>query len=272
MPFTHNGPQWSSGGAIANYSTVLNQLHKTFYELNVGTDFIFPDNTDFSRYKLIVVPPLYIATDELLNKLAAYVENGGHVLMTFKSGFANENSAIRWELAPGPLRQAAGFSYQEFSNLERPLPLKGDPFKAGDNNEVNYWAEFLVLEHAKALAYYDHPFFGRWPAITRNRFGTGVLTYEGSFLSDQLQRKLVLDELKLAGLASDDQNLPSVVRVKHGTNALKKVIHYYFNYSSEPQRFVYRYGPATDLLTLTSIKNNQPLLLEPWGVIIAEER
>ena len=65
------------------------------------------------------------------SKIADYVKNGGHVVMTFKSGFANENSAVRWVRAPGPLREAAGFSYQEFSNLEKPLPLKGDPFKCG---------------------------------------------------------------------------------------------------------------------------------------------
>ena len=118
------------------------------------------------------------------------------MLMTFKSGFANENSAVRWVRAPGPLREAAGFNYQEFSNLEKPLALKGDPFNAGDENKVMYWAEFLQLEHAKALAYYDHPFFGRWPAITRNQFGTGTLTYEGTYLSDALQQDVVRDALQ----------------------------------------------------------------------------
>jgi len=64
--------------------------------------------------------------------------------MTFKSGFANENSAVRWVRAPGPLRQAVGFSYQEFSNLAQPLALKDDPFHAGADNKVAYWAEFLM--------------------------------------------------------------------------------------------------------------------------------
>jgi beta-galactosidase len=36
---------------------------------------------------------------------------------------------------------------------------------------------------AKPLASYDHPFFGKYPAITRNRFGKGTLTYEGSRIS-----------------------------------------------------------------------------------------
>ena len=33
-----------------------------------------------------------------------------------------------------PLREAAGFSYQEFSNLEHPLALRGDPFHVGAEN------------------------------------------------------------------------------------------------------------------------------------------
>ena len=31
----------------------------------------------------------------------------------------------------------------------------------------------ITLDSAKALAYYDHPFFGKYPAITRNEFGKG---------------------------------------------------------------------------------------------------
>ena len=271
MPFTHAGTPFTPGASVADYSTLLKQLHKTFYDLNVGTDFLFPEDADFSRYKLVVVPALYIADDALLTKLADYVKGGGHVLMTFKSGFANENSAARWQRSPGPLREAAGFSYQEFSNLEKPLALKGDPLGAGAENKVSYWAEFLMLEHAKALATYDHPFFGKWPAITRNQYGAGDLTYEGTYLSDALQRKLVLNELAQAGLASADQKLPEKVRVKHGTNALGRKVHYYFNYSSTPQRFTYGYAAGSDVLTKHALAQGGPVVLEPWGVLIAEE-
>ncbi len=163
---------------------------------------------ELAQYKLLIVPSLYVADDALLKKISDYVQNGGHVLMTFKSGFANENSAVRWELAPGPLRKAAGFTYQEFSNLEKPLALKGDPFHVGEENKVSTWAEFLQLETAKPLAYYEHPFFGRWPAVTTNSFGSGTLTYEGTVLSDKLQQAIVLNALRDAGLAGPDQQLP----------------------------------------------------------------
>ena len=104
MPYTHD----RSGG----YSAQVQQLHTALYRANVGADFVFPSTMDFSKYKLLIVPSLYVADDALLKRVADYVHNGGHVLMTFKSGFTNENSAVRWEKAPGPLRDAAGFTYE----------------------------------------------------------------------------------------------------------------------------------------------------------------
>jgi beta-galactosidase len=191
-----------------NYMTILSQMHRSLYELNIGVDFVFPQTTDFSRYKVLLVPPLYVADDHLLTRLAEYVGQGGHLVMSFKSGFTNEYSTVRWERAPGPLREAAGFYYQEFSNLTKALPLEGDPFGVGEDNRVSVWAEFLIPETAEVLARYEDPFLGRFPAITRNKFGKGTLTYEGSYLTMPLQKAVLNEVLKAAGLTGPDQGLP----------------------------------------------------------------
>jgi beta-galactosidase len=273
MPFAlAPAAQWEMGKPVATYSTVVHQLHKAFYDANVGVDFVFPEAADFSSYKLIVVPPLYIANDALLQKLSDYVKGGGHVLMTFKSGFANEDSAARAVRAPGPLREAAGFNYQEFSNLEKALSLKGDAFKVGEDNKVMYWAEFLQLEHAKPLASYDHPFFGRWPAITRNQFGAGTLTYEGTFLSDPLQHAVVLDVLRDARVDGVKQSLPAQVREKSGVNGAGKTLHYFLNYSGTAQSFIYNQGPGIDLLSGRPVSNAKRVELDPWDLAIVEEQ
>ncbi|MBV9269416.1 MAG: beta-galactosidase, partial [Acidobacteriaceae bacterium] len=230
MPFTSSGPQWSGGRPVADYASLVRQFHDALYRLNVGVDFVFPETQDFAAYKLLIVPALYIADDALLERISNYVKSGGRVAMTFKSGFANENSAVRWVRAPGPLREAAGFSYQEFSNLEKPLPLKDDPYHAGTDNKVMYWAEFIMPEHAKPLAYYDHPFFGHWPAVTENQYGSGSLLYEGTYLSDALQRAVLLDVLSRAGMTGPDQSLPASIHAVHGSNRFAKQVNYYFNY------------------------------------------
>jgi beta-galactosidase len=273
MPFTSNATApWAPGQATAGYDSLVKQLHNSLYDLNIGSDFVFPETADFSAYKLLIIPALYIADDALLQKISDYVKNGGHVVMTFKSGFANENSAVRWVRAPGPLRDAAGFSYQEFSNLEKPLPLQGDPFHTGADNRVSYWAEFLVPEHAKALATYDHPFFGKWPAITENNFGTGTLLYEGTYLSDALQTAVLKRELEQIGLAGPDQQLPAAIHVQHGVNRLGKRLHYYFNYSGAEVKVHYAYGAATNLLDGKSAAIAVDFTLGPWDLAIMEEQ
>jgi beta-galactosidase len=254
-----------------NYRTVLGQMYSALYHNDVGVDFIFPETKDLSSYKVVIAPLLYVASDEVLNRLAEYVRNGGHLVTTFKSGFTNEYDTVRWTMAPGPLRKAAGFHYQEFSSLAKPLALKGDPFKTGDGNRVSEWAEMLILEGAHPLAYYDHPFFGKYPAITRNSFGKGTLTYEGTVLSDEIQSRVLLDVLQLAGLKGPDQDLPVSIHVKHGTNREGNAIHYYMNYSSDPQTFKYVYKSGQDLLTKVAVAPSESITLKSWDLVIIEE-
>lgn len=255
----------------ADYRSLMRQIYLALYRLNVGVDFIFPDSVNLAIYRVIVVPPLYVASDAVLNRLAEYVRNGGHLLVSPKSGLCDEYSTVRWTMLPGPLRQVAGFRYQEFSNLLRPLPLKGDPFHVDGENKVSEWAEMLLLEGAQALAYYDHPFFEQYPAITRNRFGAGTLTYVGTVLSDKLEEKLLADVIQLARLIGPDQKLPAAVRVKHGINRQGKNIHYYLNYSKSSQSFDYPYRPGVDLLTEQEIESGNSVTLRPWDLVIIRE-
>jgi len=254
------------------YMTVLNQLYKTLYKLHVETDFVFPQSRNLSEYELIVVPPLYIASDDLLDRLSAYVREGGHLLLSFKSGFCNENSTVRWTMAPGPLREAAGFYYQEFSNLRSPLKLKGDPYGVGEENKVSAWAEYLIPEKAKPLAFYDHPVFGQYPAITLNSHGQGTVTYEGTYLSDKLQEMVVLEALKIAGVGLTDAVLPAVVKAKHATLRDGKAVHFYLNFSGSRQIFPYAYGEGTDLLSGEAASGSQKIILGPWDAAIIKEK
>jgi beta-galactosidase len=188
--------------------------------------------------------------------------------MAFKSGFCDENSTVRAVTAPGPLREACGFSYQEFTTLKQPLALKGDPFKAGPDNRVSLWAKFLHLETCRALAAYDHPVFGAYPAVTRNEYGRGVLTYEGTVLTDGLQDKVVADCLARAGLRTDDENLPAGVKAKHAVLADGAACHAYFNFSAERREFTYGREQGRDLLTGAVFRTGGRIALAPWDCVL----
>jgi beta-galactosidase len=130
----------------------------------------------------------------------------------------------------------------------------------------------LMPDTAKPLATYDHPFFGKWAAITRNQFGNGTFTYEGTHLSDELQRKLLADVVTLAGLAGSDQKLPAAVRVRHGAANSGRQMHYYLNYSDQQVSFPYAYGNGADVLTGKPVVRAASLTLGPWDLAIIEEQ
>ena len=255
----------------ANYMSILRQMYGALYELNVEPDFVPAGDANLSRYKVLLVPPLYSASDEVLQQISDYVKNGGQAVMALKSGFTDEHSTVRDVMAPGPLRAATGFHYQEFTNLAEPERLTPDPYGVGEQNKGAMWEEFLVPDTADVVASFDGPYW-KFPAITRNRYGNGVLTYEGTVVTDALQREIVHEVLKRAGLTGPDQNLPVTVKVRHGRNARGKLLHYYLNFSGEEQSFAYLYGDGSDLLTNTSRREGQPLELKPWDLAIVAEQ
>ncbi len=254
-----------------NYATVMQQMYSALFNLNVEADFVTPATTDLSRYKVLIVPPLYVASDETLERISKFVENGGHVVMAFKSGYTNEYDTVRWQRAPGPLRKAAGFSYQEFSSLAHPVNLKPDRYQLGANNQASAWAEFLTPETAETLASYDHPFFGRFPALTRNKFGKGTLTYEGTAITTELQQAVIRDVIERAGLAGADQRAPEGVRIRHGRNPRGSAIHFYLNFSPASKSVNYAYGNGNELLSGKPAVRGAALTLAPWDVMVVEE-
>ena len=258
MPYTYK----------ENYPIDL--VHKSLYFQNIETDIIPCDKiTDFSGYDLLVIPPLYVATDKLLEAIDRFVYEGGYVVMMHKSGYCNEHSAVRATCAPGPLRKACGFYYQEYSTINN-LKLKDDPFLLGKENCVSDWYEFLIPETATPLAYADHPFFGKWPVVTENKYGKGKLVYIGTYPSQGLLDKLVKQVAVEAGIiSSDEYTFPVIVR--SGVNSAGKQLHYVFNYSDRPCQFASKYFSALELLTGKNVKQGDKMAIEAWGVAILQE-
>jgi beta-galactosidase len=262
-------PEQTSG-----YMSTLRQLHRALYQADMAVDFLPADAPaqSLSRYSLLVIPSLYVADNPTLERIAAYVHAGGHVLATFKSGVANEDDAIRWERLPGPLREVAGFSYQEFTSLKTEVALKGDPFEAGSQGVALDWAEFLVPTTAQVLARYDDPVIGRWPAVTRNRYGQGTFTYEGSAVSDRLQYAIVRRTLEQTGLAGILPSGPGAVRTRRALDAQGRTLRFIMNFSSDEARYHYPYREGTDLLSKQPVTQGADLAIPAWDLRIIRER
>jgi beta-galactosidase len=259
-------------GARENYNDILRPYYDALYKMNVGMDFIdATKNPDLSNYKLIIVPALYAASDDVLKKLNQFVKDGGHVVYTFKSGFSDENVKVRSTVQPAIINEACGISYSQFT-IPQNVSLKNDPFGVGkDNNKINTWMELITPTTAKVLAYYEHPSWGNYAAVTQNQFGKGLATYVGCMTTSALTEKIMKDALGKANLWKTEQSLTFPIITKSGINQQGKTIRYIFNYSAVPQQVKYVFGNGTELLSNQSVSKDTNLNLEAWGVKIVEE-
>jgi beta-galactosidase len=257
-------------GTRTGYNDVLRQYYDGLYHMNIGCDFVDPTSKNIEDYKLLIVPLLYAAPDSLLKRLNAYVKNGGHIIYTCKSGFADENVKVRTTHQPGIIDEACGIYYSQFTEPSN-ASLKADDWNLKpEDKKLNTWMELITPTTAKVLAYYDHPVWGKYAAITENAYGKGLATYIGCLTTSAVTDKLLTDAVKKVGLWGADQQIAWPVITKQGVNQGGKTVHYYFNYSGKEASLTYPYGNGKELLSGDNISKNGDLKLEPWGIKIIE--
>lgn len=257
----------ASNGGIG-YNDVVRWIYDALFRMNVECDFIWPESENLEQYKMIVVPALYAAPDALLKRLNQYVQNGGNLVATFKSAFANENVKVSHEVQPHILTNCLGVRYHQFTfpkNVGLTGEITGE--KAG---EAKTFMELLVLDGAEVLASYDHYNWKEYAAITKNHYGEGTAVYLGCMTDQETLEKVLRSALQDAGVEQIEERFPVIVR--KGKNDLGKTVRFYFNYSAEERTTEYRFSEGVELLTGTEITTQDVMQIAPWGVSIIEEK
>ncbi|MFI5799940.1 beta-galactosidase [Streptomyces sp. NPDC051677] len=218
------------------------------------------------RHPVLVVPALYLAADTTLDWFAAYAEAGGHLVLGPRTGYADHEARARQEPAPGRLVEAAGASYEEFSNLTADIPLRaapGSPLELPEQAAATRWIEGLTALDAEVLATYDHPHFGRWSAVTTRRHGAGRVTCVGTVPGRELARSLAdwLAPVPRGGW----RDLPPSVTAATGTSPDGRRVHVVHNWNWDPAH-VTAPTALTDVLDGTAVPAGTELRLGPWDV------
>ncbi|GCB42876.1 beta-galactosidase [Streptomyces sp. NL15-2K] len=218
------------------------------------------------RHPVLVVPGLYLAHDETVDWLAAYAHAGGHLLLGPRTAYADHEARARHERAPGRLAEAAGVHYDEFSNLAGAVPVRpaaDGPLRLPDDAAATHWVDGLTVTDADVLAGYEHPHFGRWPAITTRRHGAGRVTYVGTLPDRALARALAAWLAPAARHGWGD--LPASVTATTGTSSDGRRVHVVHNWSWEPTR-VEAPAALTDVLGGAEVPAGTEVELGAWDV------
>ena len=280
------------------YNDVVRAYADALYELNIEYDVISVDMVaeqavSLEQYSLLVVPVLYSATEEMLQKIDSYVAQGGYLITTFKSGYSNEYLTVYHDRQPHILKDCLGISYQEYT-IPVKVKLKGSiefeeqvlalPYirreeksekeyaalSGHDGDAVSVWMELVEPESAKVLASYVHPNWGKYAAITENQYGKGHAVYAGCHLTLAYTKKLLAYAADQIGIR--EKNLPCFpINIKNGSNQFGRSIYYYFNYSSEERVTTCLQENMQELLSGKEYKKGDEITLCPWDVKIFEE-
>lgn len=177
-----------------NYVETCINHYKPFWENAVNCDVIDSD-CDFSKYKLVVAPMLYMIKPGVAEKIEKYVKDGGNIVFTYVSGWVDENDLCFLGGFPGGiLKDVFGIWDEELDSLR---PEDYNIVKSNDGKEYKAidYCELIHANTANVLATYSMDFYKDMPALTCNSYGKGKAYYiafrdTGDFLTD-LYKKII---------------------------------------------------------------------------------
>lgn len=247
------------------YPQTLQKHYKAFWEKDIPVDVITKEQ-DFSSYKLLIVPMLYLVSEETISRLKTFVAGGGTLVMTYISGLVNEHD----------LTYLGGW-HKDLQDIFGIKPTETDTLYPKDQNAVTFngksyvlkdYATLIEVDSANVEAVYEDDFYAETPAVTSHKYEAGKAYYIGGRLEHAFQQDFyqgLITELSLEPVAS----------VKHGEGVSVQVRQapdsdylFVMNFTEEKQPIAFDYE-VKDVVTGEKITGE--LTLEKYEVRIVEK-
>jgi beta-galactosidase len=165
---------------------------------------VVSEEADFNSYPVLIAPAYQLVDEELVRKWTRYVEQGGNLVLTCRTGQKKRNGQL-WE-APwaAPIRPLIGADVSFFDLLLE--DGRGTVTSNGKTYEWNVWADVLKPnEGTESLAKYSNQFYAGQTAVTYRRLGRGSVTYVGVQTKDgRLERDVLREVYRRAHLTTED--------------------------------------------------------------------
>lgn len=184
---------------LLNYIQVARDLHRAATDNNVDIDMVPPD-ADLSRYRVVLLPCLYVCTHDMTDRLKSFVANGGWLLATAQTAVADHNGNLLENFSPYGLHDVFGAYVPEFDCPPEHNPAAQE-FQKGSPMSGIYPAkvccDLLKPSTAEVWAVYQSRFYKGTAAVTANKYGQGVAIYLGALSSAEMYAHLLMHCCKL---------------------------------------------------------------------------
>lgn len=250
-------------GKGMDYFTQMKAYHDALLAHGVGVDIIDvhhldPDKSSvLNEYKLVIAPTLFIADETWAKTAAEFVRDGGHFVLTNRSGVKDLNNQCVPDVLPGFFSELTGAYVTEYDPIgpkKQKIRIKKGSWKQGSlmcvtkedadsafaKEEItcSLWCELLEAESAEVLAVYGENFYENAPAVTKNHFGQGEVYYIGTVLNRRGTISLVGEILRNTGI-EHFSGIPLGVEYTVRENDEEK-FHFWFNNTNKEKHFAFR--------------------------------
>jgi beta-galactosidase len=154
------------------------KYYKALKSFGAPVDFI-RDTMDFTAYPVIIVPAYQQMSLELIEKLSTYVENGGNLVMSCRTGHQNELGHL-WEARHAePIYQLIGGEIESYDLLR---PYASDTVIMGDERFAwTSWGDLLNPgKETESWASYSGDFYAGKTAVSFHQLKKGSVCYVGA--------------------------------------------------------------------------------------------
>lgn len=205
-------------GDPKHYSNTVLEHYEAFWRMGVPVD-IVDMSCDFSGYKLVVAPMLYMQRENIVEKLRSFVENGGTLVGTYWSGLVNENDLCFESFAPYGMQDVFGLYSEEIDALYPHQSNSMVMSATGATYSLRDLCDVVHVFTAQVLGTYQQDYYAGLPALTLNRFGKGAAYYLCARADKDFYRDLYAEIADDIGL---ERALGSAVLPKNVTASLRK--------------------------------------------------
>jgi beta-galactosidase len=210
-----------------DYMAHANRYYKVIKSFGALVD-IIDESKDFADYPFLIAPAYQLLDDNLVSRWKTYVENGGNLVLTCRTG-QKDREAHLWEaLFQKPILELIGAKEIYFDLL--PTSLMGKVKMETSTFGWNNWGDVIEpKDNSTAWAYYDDQFYKGKVAVLHRKLGKGTVTYIGADTDDGKLENEVLHKI------FDNANVPTLALPEGVLVEYSDGFWYGFNYSSQNQ-------------------------------------